>query len=88
MTFTFRCLVSKPISAQELVQDSSPPNNELLSEYHSSEPINSSNSPKEKPLRPRSSQQKGKQTPRSKTRSRKRNIFTEDEEDEDGKERY
>ena len=80
--------MSKPSSAQETIQDSSPPNNESLSEFHSFEPTNSSSSPKEKSLRPRTSKQKTAQTPRSKTRSRKRNVFTEDEEDEEGKERY
>ena len=88
MTFVLiQFLFYVPTSAQGNPTQHTSPNNELSPESNSLD-HNASSPSIRKNLRPRSTQKEGEQIPRSKTRSRKRNVFTEDEADEDEKERY
>ena len=88
--YILNLLATRPFSPQDSsIQIPSSINQDLLPESNASGTNATSESPQRKNLRPRSSAQRGESTPRSKTKSRKRNVFTEDEaDDEDEKERY
>ena len=82
-------LATRTFSPQDpSIQIPSSLDQDSLPESNASGTNATSESPQKKNLRQRSSPQKGDSTPRSKTKSRKRNVFTEDEADEeDEKER-
>ena len=73
-------------TSQKSSEQVTSPINESLPEPNLSD-SHASNLPKRKSLRPRATQKDVEQTSHSKTKSRKRNIFTEDEADEDERER-
>ena len=73
-------------TSQKSSEQVTSPINESLPEPNLSDSP-ASNLPKRKILRPRATQKDVEQTSHSKTKSRKRNIFTEDEADEDERER-